>query len=140
ANGVAEPELTLKNIRQYALRLEKSSPELSHMARQNLAILHAAQSDLVGKINNWFDQSMDRTSQRFTASTRAITFAGAFIVAFVLQVDTPAVVNRLAGDDLLRAAFVSQAEAGFAKGTGAPDTADPNNLALESVTRNYQAF
>src|SRR6185503_816394 len=109
ANGVAEPELTLKNIRQYALRLEKSSPELSHMARQNLAILHAAESDLVGKINNWFDQTMDRTAQRFTASTRAITFVGAIIVAFGLQVDTPALVNRLAADDHLRAQFVAEA-------------------------------
>jgi len=139
-NGIVDPAAALKNIREVALQLEKSSPELSHMARQNLAILHAAQSDLVGKINNWFDQSMDRTSQRFTASTRAITFAGAFIVAFVLQVDTPAVVNRLAGDDLLRAAFVSQAGAVYATGSATPDTPEPNNLALESVTRNYQAF
>ena len=81
------------------------------MARQNLAILHAAESDLVAKVNNWFDQTMDRTSQRFTASTRAITFAGAFIVAFGLQVDTPSLVNRLAADDAMRAAFVNEARA-----------------------------
>jgi hypothetical protein len=92
-----------------SLQLERSSPELSNMARQNLAILHAAESDLVAKINTWFDQTMDRTSQRFTASTRFITFAGAFIVAFGLQVDTPSVVNRLAADDKLREAFVQQA-------------------------------
>ena len=81
------------------------------MARQNLAILHAAESDLVAKVNNWFDQTMDRTSQRFTASTRAITFAGAFIVAFGLQVDTPSLVNRLAADDAMRAEFVKEAMA-----------------------------
>jgi hypothetical protein len=110
-NGVDNPEATLENIRALSLQLERSSPELSNMARQNLAILHAAESDLVAKINTWFDQTMDRTSQRFTASTRAITFAGAFIVAFGLQVDTPSVVNRLAADDELRAAFVQQAQA-----------------------------
>jgi hypothetical protein len=76
-----------------------------------MAILHAAESDLVAKINNWFDQTMDRTSQRFTASTRVITFAGAFLVAFGLQVDTPALVNRFSADDALRLAFVQEAEA-----------------------------
>jgi hypothetical protein len=109
SNGIENPEQTLKNARQLALQLERSQPELSNMARQNLAILHAAESDLVAKINNWFDQTMDRTSQRFTASTRAVTFVGAFIVAFVLQVDTPAIVNRLAADDALRAQLVADA-------------------------------
>jgi hypothetical protein len=101
----------LKNIRQMAMQLERSAPELSHMARQNLAILHAAESDLVAKINNWFDQTMDRTSQRFTASTRVITFVGAFVIAFALQVDTPAIVNRLAADDQLRNQLVEDARA-----------------------------
>ena len=109
SNGIENPEQTLKNARQLALQLERSQPELSNMARQNLAILHAAESDLVAKINNWFDQTMDRTSQRFTASTRAITFVGAFIVAFVLQVDTPAIVNRLAADEALRVQLVKEA-------------------------------
>jgi hypothetical protein len=108
-NGIDNPEQVLKNVRQLALQLERAQPELSNIARQNLAILHAAESDFVAKINNWFDQTMDRTSQRFTASTRAITFVGAFLVAFALQVDTPAIVNRLAADDALRAQFVNEA-------------------------------
>ena len=110
-NGVADPKETLKNIRTMALQLERSAPEVSNVVRQNMAILHAAESDLVAKINNWFDQTMDRTSQRFTASTRVITFAGAFLVAFGLQVDTPALVNRFSADDALRLAFVQEAEA-----------------------------
>jgi len=108
-NGVTNPEATLKGIRTFSLELERSSPELSNMARQNVAILLGAKSDLIAKINTWFDQTMDRTSQRFTASTRAITFAGAFIVAFGLQVDTPSIANRLAADDALRAEFVREA-------------------------------
>lgn len=111
ANGIENPAEALKNIRQMAMQLERSAPELSHMARQNLAILHAAESDLVAKINNWFDQTMDRTSQRFTASTRVITFVGAFVIAFALQVDTPAIVNRLAADDQLRNQLVEDARA-----------------------------
>jgi len=126
-NGVANPDATLKAIRTMAMHLEKSAPDLSHVERQNVAILHAAESDLVAKVNSWFDQTMDRTSQRFTASTRVITFAGAFIVAFGLQVDTPSLVNRLAADDALRAAFVKEAKAVV------PADAD-------GIDRNYRAF
>ncbi len=108
-NGIEVPETTLKNIRTFALQLERTHPALSNMERQRVAILQEADSDLVAKINNWFDQTMDRTSQRFTASTRAITLAGAFIVAFGLQVDTPSLVNRLAADDELRARLVQEA-------------------------------
>ena len=108
-NGVADPEATLKNIRTFALQLERSNPALSHAMRQNIAMLHEAESDLVAKVNNWFDQSMDRTSQRFTASTRVITFVGAIIVAIGLQVDTLSLVNRLAVDDQLREALVQKA-------------------------------
>ena len=110
-NGVADPGKTLATVRGFAMELERTSPGLAATARQNLAFLHAAPSDLVAKINSWFDQTMDRTSQRFTASTRAITFAGAFLVAFGLQVDTPSLANRLAMDDKMRDAFVLQAQA-----------------------------
>jgi hypothetical protein len=148
-NGVDNPEQKLKDIRQAALRLEKSAPELSHMARQNIAILEAAESDFVAKIHNWFDQTMDRTSQRFTASTRAITFIGAFLVAFGLQVDTPALVNRLAADEKLREQFVTEAKALYAdqkatdeaakqKAQGTPAPAVPPDA--EEMARKYRVF
>ena len=111
SNGIQDPAATLKSVRTLAMQLEKSSPELSHTMRQNMALLQEAESDLIAKINNWFDQTMDRTSQRFTASTRAVTFAASFIVAFGLQVDTPNLVNRLAADDKLREALVAEAQA-----------------------------
>jgi hypothetical protein len=99
----------LKDIRTEALALEQSRPDLAHNVRQSLAIVKAAKGDFVAKIHNWFDQSIDRTAQRFTASTRVITFAGGLIVAVVLQVNTLSVANRLAADDRLREAFVGQA-------------------------------
>lgn len=157
-NGIDDPEQALKNIRQLALQLERSQPELSSVARQNLAILHAAESDLVAKINNWFDQTMDRTSQRFTASTRAVTFAGAFLVAFGLQVDMLSLANRLAADDVMRQAFVNQAVVadkaqqssveGKERATAAPGTdaaqgkaGDPTAAeAEEAIARKYRVF
>jgi hypothetical protein len=145
-NGVDNPEQKLKDIRQVALRLEKSAPELSHMARQNIAILEAAESDFVAKIHNWFDQTMDRTSQRFTASTRAITFVGAFLVAFGLQVDTPALVNRLAADEKLREQFVTEAKALYADQKAMDEAAEqkppatPTAPDQEEMARKYRVF
>lgn len=124
-NGINDPDATLKSIRTQAMRLERLNPEMSHVARQNLAILQQAESDFVAKINNWFDQSMDRTSQRFTASTRAITFAGAFIVAIGLQVDTVALVNRLSVDDRLREVLVAEARQIDQNSTAQPNTDQP---------------
>ena len=144
-NGVADPKETLQKIRSTALQLERSSPQLSNVVRQNIAILQAAESDLVAKINNWFDQTMDRTSQRFTASTRLITFAGAFLVAFGLQVDTPNLVNRFSADEALRDAFVEEAQALYRdhqelqqaeqQGRGLPAPTSP-----DEVGRKYRAF
>jgi hypothetical protein len=108
-NGIPDPKTSLKEIRLAALRLEQISPEVAHGVRQNIAIMQKAESEFVAKINNWYDQTMDRTSQRFTASTRTITFVGAFIVAFGLQVDTLLLANRLSADEKLRDAFVAQA-------------------------------
>ena len=134
-NGVADPAGTLAAVRGFALELERTSPALANTARQNLAFLRAAPSDLVAKINSWFDQTMDRTSQRFTASTRAITFAGAFVVAFGLQVDTPSLANRLAMDDKLREAFVQQAQVMNAS-QAAPAAPAP----AQKIEADYRAF
>jgi hypothetical protein len=88
---------------------------------------------------------MDRTSQRFTASTRLITFAGAFLVAFGLQVDTPNLVNRFSADEALRDAFVEEAQALYRdhqelqqaeqQGLGLPAPTSP-----AEVGRKYRAF
>ena len=108
-NGIADPALTLRKIRDVTLQLEAANPQLAINTRQTLAILQEARSDFVAKINNSFDQSIDRVAQRFTASTRAITFMAALIVAAGMQVDVIGLVNRLSADDMLRQAFVTQA-------------------------------
>ena len=64
--GISNPAQTLKNVRSLALQLEASNPELSNHVRDGMAILHEASSDFVAKVNSWFDQTMDRVSQRFT--------------------------------------------------------------------------
>ena len=66
SNGITDPDQTLKNVRALALQLEASNPELANDVRDRIAILHAAGSDFVARVNSWFDQTIDRVGQRFT--------------------------------------------------------------------------
>jgi hypothetical protein len=135
-NGIANPDAVLKNIRKVTLQIEATYPHLASDVRQTLAILREAPCDLVAKVHSWFDQTMDRVSQRFTATTRAITFAGALLVAFALQVDTVGLVNRLAADDALRQAFVQQATGMQPPATGAATTATIDRQYLQFLAQN----
>ncbi|HEY8097193.1 MAG TPA: hypothetical protein VIE65_14005, partial [Methylobacter sp.] len=71
--------------------------------------LQEASSEFLAKISLNFDQVIDRVSVRFTSTTRVVTFFSAAAVAIVLQLDTVNVMNRLAMDDAMRAAFVEAA-------------------------------
>lgn len=110
ANGISDPGATLGNIRQAELQLELAEPGMANNVRKNLAILHESGSDFVAKINAWFDQTIDRISERFTAGTRVVTFIAALLVALVLQLDAVALINRLSMDDAARTSL-SQASA-----------------------------
>ncbi|MGZ4841800.1 MAG: hypothetical protein ACXV5J_08650 [Candidatus Angelobacter sp.] len=101
-NGITDPAGTLKNIRAAALQLEAASPELANDVRHGMAILQEAKSQFVAKVHGWFDQTVDRVSARFTVTARIITFIAALIVAFTVQLDTFALVNRLSVDDQFR--------------------------------------
>jgi hypothetical protein len=140
-NGITDPDGTLKKIRDVSLQLEAANPSLAVDVRQTLAILQEARSDFVGKINNSFDQAIDRVAQRFTASTRAITFVAALLVAGALQVDTIGLVNRLSADDKLRDAFVAQAASLQAAAPAGVAAQIPGAApAAEKIDLQYMAF
>ncbi len=109
SNGIADPASTLDNVRSYALLLEQAHPELASNARQNIALLQEANSRFLAKINSWFDQTIDRVSDRFTASTRVITVLCSLLVVATIQLDSIDLINRLALDDGLRETLVAKA-------------------------------
>jgi hypothetical protein len=124
--GIKDPEQALKNIRAMGLLLEASNPELSNQARDGLAILHEASSDFVARVNSWFDQTMDRVSQRFTHYTHWITMGVAVVVVLTVQLDTIAIADRLWIDDQFRNTIVKQATDDFSKSTNPnTDNVDP---------------
>ena len=109
ANGIADPAKTLDNVRSAALHLELANPELPTNMRHGIALMQEANSKLVAKINSWFDQTIDRVSDRFTASTRLVTVACSLVVVIFVQLDSISVINRLSVDDGLRNRLVEKA-------------------------------
>jgi hypothetical protein len=99
ANGIADPAASLKAIRDVALELESNHPELAAHVRRDMAILRAAKCELVAKINGAFDQTIDRVSARFTLTARQVSLIAAFLVAVALQLDSVALIKRLAAGD-----------------------------------------
>ncbi len=108
-NGIADPQKTLESVRAVALNLELAHPELSNNLRYSTAFLQEANSRFLAKIHGWFDQTIDRVSDRFTRATRIVTFCGSLLIALVLQLDTAQLVNRLSEDSNLRGELVKQA-------------------------------
>jgi hypothetical protein len=139
-NGITDPAATLKKIRDVSMQLEAADPGLALNVRQTMAILQEARTDFVAKINNTFDQAIDRVASRFTASTRAITFVGAVLIAAALQVDTIGLVNRLAADDKLREAFVAQAASIQSAAAGANAVPAAAVRTGETIDLQYMAF
>jgi hypothetical protein len=123
--GIKDPAQTLKNIRAMGLLLEASNPEISNQMRDGLAILHEASSDFVARVNSWFDQTMDRVSQRFTTYTHWITMGVSVVVVLGVQLDIIAVADRLWIDDQFRNTIVKQATDTFSN-SSASSSVDPH--------------
>jgi len=125
-NGIADTQRALRNIRIAALEIEKNAPQLASHIRLELAILETSSSEFVAKVHAWFDSTMDRVSERFTYSTRIITFAVAVLIAVLLELDSVGLVNRLAMNDALREALLVQAQSIATKqiGPNAPQDAE----------------
>jgi hypothetical protein len=135
ANGIPAPGATLSAIRTEALVLERDQPSEAACVRQAKAIINAAQSDFVGKINNWFDQTMSRVTQRYGAYARFITVLSAAIVAFSLQFDSLELLRRLSIDSSLRASLVDEAKVQQTR-VEALTTAQSDELAAAKAKRD----
>jgi hypothetical protein len=111
--GIANPEQTLRNVRSMALLLESSNPRLPNNVRDGLAILHEASTDFVARVNSWFDQTIDRVSERFTNYTHWITMGVSIVVVLAVQLDIVAIADRLWIDDQFRSNIVNKVTTDF---------------------------
>ena len=108
-NQVSDPGPTLDKVRQTALQLEASNPELASNVRQSMALIKDASSPYLARVNAWFDQTIDRVAARFTKYTHYVTLAVAAVVVLSVQLDIIAVVDRLSADEKLRDGLVASA-------------------------------
>jgi hypothetical protein len=127
SHGIADPRATLDRISLYALELEWSQPELTELARQEMAVMAATAAPLVARINASFDQTMERVAARFTSTVRAVTVAAALGLASFLQIDCLAMVNHLAMDEGLRTQVVKAA----LEGKGAESAREQLRVAMQ---------
>jgi len=111
--GIADPAEALKNIHDMAQQLEASNPGIANHLRDGLAVLHGAPGEFVGRLHSWFDQSIDRVSERFTQYTHGVVVVVSILVVLFVQLDTIAVVQRLSIDDQFRATLVESASRDF---------------------------
>lgn len=132
-NGISDPAKVLDNVRAMALQLEMASPEMASHARHAMAMMHEAQSKMVAKVNAWFDQTMDRVSERFTHRTQIITAVASLLVAFTVQLDVIGLINHLASDEKFRQALVERAIA--LDKSNSPTTEANKNFQLTSEQR-----
>jgi hypothetical protein len=109
-NDVPDPGRALADIREAAQVLELTDEGRATHERLTKAILTAAQSSFVGRINNWFDQVMDRTTAEYRFRAQLVTVIGALIVATLVQLDSIDLLKRLSSDDKLRDSLVQQAQ------------------------------
>jgi len=108
-NGLVDPGAVLMGTRGTMLALEQTHPEMANDARHNLALLTHASSEFLAKLHAWFDQTIDRTIEAFTARARLLTVAVAFLVTAFFQVDSFQLMQRLSQDDQVRTALVNAA-------------------------------
>ena len=109
-DGLPDPARAIADIRAVAQRLELAEPQKAAHDRIAMAILTAARSSFVGRINNWFDQIMERTIVEYRFRAQIVTILGALLVATLVQLDSIDLLKRLSTDDKLRDSLVSQAD------------------------------
>jgi len=109
-NGVANPAATLSEVRLQAIENEKSEPKLPAHLWWNGALLEKAKSDLLGKINQSFDNAVARVSQAFRLKANFVACVVSLVVVVAIQLDSLALLKRLSVDDRLRDSLVKEAE------------------------------
>lgn len=64
----------------------------------------------LANLEDWFNSAQDRARQWFTTHTRIITVLSAIVAAFVLQLDSLELIQRISSDADLRSKLVAQAD------------------------------
>ena len=109
--GATDAAEALKAIGEQMLKLEHSDPNEAAHVRETKAIIAGTWANaLVAKIDAWWDQSMDRVTQRYAFRAKVVTAVIALAVVGWAQLDSVDLLRRLSADEKFRSALVQEAE------------------------------
>ncbi|MBW8877053.1 MAG: hypothetical protein JF614_18970 [Acidobacteria bacterium] len=106
----ASPALDAK-AQELIGRLTAKFPDQVQELRTAVVNTFGKTSEIVVRVDAWFETVMDRTSDRFKTWSRYVTVAFALIFGLILQIDSLALYKRLSTDDALRGRLLSMADA-----------------------------
>jgi hypothetical protein len=109
-DNLDSPGEVLKAIERRAMELEVAFPTAASHFRQTRAIVENAAGSLVSGVMAWFDETSDRMTQLFARRARAVAIGVSLLVAVGIPLDSIELLERLAGDEQLRASAVRFAE------------------------------
>ena len=99
------------NLALVADDIKKHLPDDPAQAQQIINQITGSAELLSNSIQQWFDSTMDRVSQRFTSQTRIATVIFSVLVAFAMHMDAFRLLTRLSTDGELRARLAASADA-----------------------------
>jgi hypothetical protein len=128
----AQPR-TLQELRAGVARLQQAD-----LRRTLLTLIDASQGDLDaarGKIEGWFNDTMDRVSGWYKRKAQAIIFVAGLILCGCVNADTLMVVKELWNDEAMRHAVVAAAEKKVQQGAPAESSSSNTSLgpAMEEI-------
>lgn len=141
--GLPDPAAALKAMHLRALAIEAAQPELESKLRHAIAVVReAAKSEIVARMDAWFDHGMERVKQRFTYDMRKLTTICALGVALLLQLDALDLMRQLSVDSELREALVENASAALQAYDSSTTTPSPASVedVLERVRTEQQSL
>lgn len=92
--------------------------------------ISVATNHALNNLTQWFEATQDRASQWFTMHTRRVTVVLAFVLAFVLQLDTIELVKQVSSDKTLRDNLVKTAVDGSLMNAGTAVFNNGTNLTM----------
>ena len=108
--GVPDAAGSARAIRLEMIKNEAAHPEEAAQVWRSQAVTAAAPTDLVGRVNVWYDNSMSRVGQAFGLEAKVIASLIALPIVVAIQLDGINLIKRLTSDDQLRASLVQEAD------------------------------
>jgi hypothetical protein len=107
-DGTKPPMMLIKSA------LDSNTLHLDHETLGYLKCLYVESSDDIGRfksnIEQWFNETMERSTGWYKRQTRFILFIIGFVLAVIFNIDTIEITSRLSKDDGLRNQIVRMAE------------------------------